>query len=184
MVATATQARKANPMHRSQMSLLFGGVAAVAIGVVGGWSMISGTKPIPASVYSAITEPASTRTAAASPAREPEMTAPKSEPARVAALEPAPSAAPAAPETPASPARTAEAPPSAPETPSAAPAPAPAAAPPPDEAAPADDTKGKPRIRLDKERGEVSLDTDKGGISLGKERVSLRTPFGKIDFDW
>jgi len=175
-------------MHRSQMSLLFGGVAAVAIGVVGGWSMISGTKPIPASVYSAMTEPANPRAPVGPSGGDAEMTTPKLDPTKVAALEPAPSAAPAAPESPATPARTAEAPPSAPAaapSPTAEPAPATVATvPAPADSSPADDTKGKPRIRLDSERGEVSLDTDKGGISLGKERVSLRTPFGKIDFDW
>jgi hypothetical protein len=167
-------------MHRSQMSLLFGGVAAVAIGVVG-----SGTKPIPASVYSAMTEPANPRAPVGPSGGDAEMTTPKLDPTKVAALEPAPSAAPAAPESPATPARTAEAPPSVPvAAPSPTAEPAPAAVPAPADSAPADDTKGKPRIRLDSERGEVSLDTDKGGISLGKERVSLRTPFGKIDFDW
>ena len=166
-------------MLRPQMSLLFGGVAALAIGVVGGWSMISG-KPVHASLYAAsvTTQPASVRVTAPSPATDsadqpaakrtqtasPEPT-PPAPPAQIATPDPAP-VAPTAP-----PARTAE-----------APAPAPAA--PTTETASADDTKGKPRIRLDGERSELSFEGDKGGISLNKDRVSLRTPFGKIEMDW
>src|SRR5215467_11997408 len=75
------------------------------------------------------------------------------------------------------------------ETPN--PAPAPAAAPPPapsaaaPNAAPATDAAaGKPHIHLDGERSALSYEGESGSLYINKDRLSVRTPFGKFDIDW
>jgi hypothetical protein len=46
------------------------------------------------------------------------------------------------------------------------------------------DEAGRPRLHLDGERSTFSYDGEKGGLYIDKDRLSLRTPFGKFDFDW
>jgi hypothetical protein len=62
------------------------------------------------------------------------------------------------------------------------PAPAPGAAPPPAPAA--NDAAGKPHIRLDGERSALSYEGESGSLYIDKDRLSVRTPFGKFDIDW
>jgi len=76
-------------------------------------------------------------------------------------------------------------------SPSIAATPAPAAAPPPGpstaatNAAPAtNDAAGKPHIHLDGERSELSYEGESGSLYINKDRLSVRTPFGKFDIDW
>ena len=146
-------------MLRSNMGLVLGGVAAVAVGIVGGWTLLArpGQARAPAVETASIliTTPAPSADEAAPPARTPAQTA-----------KPNPAPAPTAPPT-----RTAEVPPPA------APAPAP-------DAAPADDTSDKPRIHLDGERSEISFGNDKGSFRVNKDKLSVRTPFGKFQIDW
>lgn len=144
-------------MLRSNMGLIFGGAAAVAVGIVGGWTLVA--RPVQASAPAV--ESASILVTTASPNAD-EAAPPARAPTQAAKPNPAPSAPPA---------RTAEAPPVA------APAPAP-------DAAPADDTSNKPRIHLDGERSEISFDGDKGSLRVNKDKLSVRTPFGKFDLDW
>ena len=63
-----------------------------------------------------------------------------------------------------------------------APPPAPSAAAP--EAAPSKDADGKPHIHLDGERSALSYAGEAGSFSINKDRLSVRTPFGKFDLDW
>ena len=147
-------------MLRSNMGMVFGGLAAVAVGIGGGWMLLAG-KPVRASAPITTTEPASVRITTASPSPD-AADLPARKPAQTATPTPTP---------PASPARTAEAPPPAPASPT------------PD-AAPADDTKNKPRIHLDGERSEISFDGDRGSLRVNKDRLSVRTPYGKFDLDW
>ena len=44
--------------------------------------------------------------------------------------------------------------------------------------------RNKPRIHLDGERSEISFDGDKGSLHVNKDRLSVRTPFGKFEIDW
>ena len=67
--------------------------------------------------------------------------------------------------------------------PAAAPPPAPSAAAP--NAAPAtNDAAGKPHIHLDGERSALSYEGELGSLYINKDRLSVRTPFGKLDIDW
>jgi hypothetical protein len=70
----------------------------------------------------------------------------------------------------------------APSPPVEAPSPAPSAALP--SAPPAADADGKPHIHLDGERSTLSYEGGSGGLYFNKDRLSLRTPFGKFDIDW
>ena len=63
-----------------------------------------------------------------------------------------------------------------------APPPAPPAACP--NAAPCDNPPGKPHIHLDGERSALSYEGESGSLYLNKDRLSVRTPFGKFDIDW
>jgi hypothetical protein len=51
-------------------------------------------------------------------------------------------------------------------------------------AAPSDAAPGKPHIHLDGERSALSYEGGSGGLYLNKDRLSVRTPFGKFDIDW
>jgi hypothetical protein len=46
------------------------------------------------------------------------------------------------------------------------------------------DEAGRPRLHLDGERSTFSFDGEKGGLYIDKDRLSLRTPFGKFNIDW
>ena len=63
-----------------------------------------------------------------------------------------------------------------------APPPAPPAAAP--DAAAANEEAGKPHIHLDGERSALSYEGESGGLYINKDRMSVRTPFGKFDIDW
>jgi hypothetical protein len=141
-------------MLRSNMGLVLGGVGAIAIGIVGGWTLVA--RPVNASAPAV--ESASVLITTAAPSADEALPATRT-PGQTATPKPTP---------PASPARTAETP---------APSPAP-------DAAPADDTKNKPRIHLDGERSELSFDGDKGSLHVNKDKLSVRTPLGKFDIDW
>lgn len=154
----ALTSRKANPMLRPNIRLALGGVAAVAVGIVGGWTLLA-ARPVQASSPAVETARIPVTTASSS---ADEAAPPTRAPAQTAAQKPTPAAPPA---------RTAEAPPPAP------PAPAP-------DAAPADDTRNKPRIHLDGERSELSFDGDKGSLHINKDKLSVRTPLGKFEIDW
>jgi hypothetical protein len=69
------------------------------------------------------------------------------------------------------PSRAVEAPPPAP----------PAAAP---DAPAANAEAGKPHIHLDGERSALSYEGESGSLYINKDRMSVRTPFGKFDIDW
>jgi hypothetical protein len=69
--------------------------------------------------------------------------------------------------------------------PALAPAPSPAVeAPPPAPPAAANEEAGKPHIHLDGERSALSYEGQSGGLYISKDRMSVRTPFGKFDIDW
>ena len=142
-------------MLRLNIGLVLGGLAAMAAGLLVGWALFVG-HPLQASALAAV-QTASPSIAAASSA-EPAPTAPS--PAGRAAPSPAPAPAPAV-----------EAPPPVP----------PAAAP---IEAPNNDEAGKPRIHLDGERSALSYEGELGGFYINKDRLSVRTPFGKFDIDW
>jgi hypothetical protein len=73
-------------------------------------------------------------------------------------------------------------------TPTPAPAPAPTptveAPSPAPSAAAADAAAGKPHIHLDGERSALSYEGQTGSLYVNKDRLSVRTPFGKFDIDW
>jgi len=54
----------------------------------------------------------------------------------------------------------------------------------PSDPAARNDEAGKPRLHLDGERSTFSYDGEQGGLYIDKDRLSLRTPFGKFNFDW
>jgi hypothetical protein len=74
----------------------------------------------------------------------------------------------------------------------AMPSPAPAAAPTPAVEAPspapsaaaANEAAGKPHLHLDGERSALSYEGESGSLYINKDRLSMRTPFGKFDIDW
>lgn len=142
-------------MLRSNMGLVLGGVAAVAVGIVGGWTLVA--RPVQARAPAI--ETASIRVTASSPSAD-EASTPARTPAQTAKPDPAP--APTA-----SPTRAAEVPPPAAPDP-----------------APADDAPDKPRIHLDGERSEISFGNDKGSLRVNKDKLSVRTPLGKFQIDW
>jgi hypothetical protein len=71
-------------------------------------------------------------------------------------------------------------------TPAPAPAPIPAveAPSPAPSAAAANEAAGKPHIHLDGERSALSYEGSSGSLYVNKDRLSVRTPFGKFDIDW
>ena len=148
-------------MLRSNMGLVLGGIAAMALGTAGGWMLLAG-KPVQASARTSVTVERTNVPVTIAAPRADEAAQPARLPGQTAAPKPT---------APASPARTAEVPSPAP------PAPTP-------DAAPAEDSPGKPRIRLDGERSEISFDGDQGGLHVNKDRLSVRTPFGKFKIDW
>ena len=145
-------------MQRLNIGLALSGLAAVAAGVLGGWALFDGL-PLQASALAPV-EIASPSIAAASSA-EPAPAA--RSPAGRAMPNLAPAPAPSSPAV--------EAPPPAP----------PAAAP---DAAAANEDAGKPHIHLDGERSALSYQGDSGSLYINKDRLSVRTPFGKFDIDW
>jgi type IV secretory pathway VirB10-like protein len=155
-----------------KLNFVLGATAAVAIGVVGGWSLMwapSRHAPAQASISTAHVEVATT----APSAEERDLSAPTQAPPQTTPA-PAPEAPPQttrdpAPEAP--PSRSVEAAPPAP----------PAAEP---EPAKVEEARNQPRIHLDGERSEVSFEGDRGSLSLNKERLSVGTPFGKFEFKW
>src|SRR5262245_63800344 len=137
-------------MLRSNMRLALGSLAAMAVGLAGGWALFA-VRPVQAST------PAMVETASQSIMTAPSADAPARTPARWAT----PTApAPAQPPTVASPPPT--------------PAPSP-------DAASSKDEAGKPRIHLDGERSAFSYDGEAGSLYINKDRLSVRTPFGKFD---
>jgi len=147
-------------MLRSNTRLVLGSFAAIAVGIVGGWTLLAAL-PVKASAPEPVVEAASIPVTPVRPIAE----AP-AQPARAPAQTTNPNPAPPAP-----PARTAAAPPPA----SAAPAP---------DAAPTDSIRGKPRIHLDGERSELKYDGDQGGLHVTKDKISMRTPLGKFELNW
>jgi hypothetical protein len=144
-------------MFGSNVRLIVGGVAAVAAGIAGGWAFLA-TMPVEASAPASVIETASVQVAAPAPAPD-AATSPARVPAQTATPNPAPAA----------PARTAAAPPPQ--------APAP-------DAAPTGGIRNKPRIHLDGERSEFSYDGDQGSLHVNKDKVSVRTPLGKLELSW
>jgi hypothetical protein len=59
-----------------------------------------------------------------------------------------------------------------------------AVSPDPSDPAARNDEAGRPRLHLDGERSTFSYDGEKGGLYIDKDRLSLRTPFGKFDIGW
>src|SRR5262249_34703878 len=143
-------------MQRLNIGLSLSGLAAVAAGVLGGWALFDGL-PLQASALAPV-EIASPSIAAAS-STEPAPAARR--PAGHATPNPAPAPAPSSP---------------------AVEAPAPPAAAP--DAAAANAEAGKPHIHLDGERSALSYEGESGGLYINKDRMSVRTPFGKFDIDW
>ena len=143
-------------MQRLNIGLALSGLAAVAAGVLGGWALFDGL-PLQASALAPV-DIASPSIAAASRA-EPAPAA--RSPAGHATPNPAPAPAPSSP---------------------AVEAPAPPAAAP--DAAAANAEAGKPHIHLDGERSALSYEGESGGLYINKDRMSVRTPFGKFDIDW
>jgi type IV secretory pathway VirB10-like protein len=134
------------------------GVCAIAVGAIAGWAMVD--------LLPEKTSPTTARTSSAiiqvSGTKDEEAATP----ARRSAVAPDPAAA-----RPPAPARAAEAPK----------APAPAASPPS-----ADDTPSKPRVRIDKDRREVNIDTDGASFYAnadGKLRIKARDTSVSIDPD-
>lgn len=144
-------------MLRLNIGLALGGLAAVAAGMLGGWALLVGL-PLQASALAAIET--------ASPSVAPTI--------------PRASAATADPRSPI--ARATETPAPAPSPAVEAPSPVPPAASP--GAAPASDAAGKPQIHIDGERSTLSYEGGSGGLYIDKDRLSIRTPFGKFDIDW
>jgi hypothetical protein len=68
--------------------------------------------------------------------------------------------------------------------PAAAPTPAVEAPSPAPSAAAANEAAGKPHIHLDGERSALSYEGESGSLYINKDRLSMRTPFGKFDIDW
>jgi hypothetical protein len=146
-------------MLGSNVRLVIGGLAAVAVGIAGGWILLA-AMPVEASAPASVIEKASVQAPAPAPTPDAAIS-PARAPAQTATPNPAPTAPP----------RTAAAPPPAPS------APAP-------DAAPADDNRNKPRIHLDGERSEFKYDGDKGSLHVSKDKVSVRTPLGKFELSW
>jgi hypothetical protein len=144
---------KGTLMLGSNMRLVIGGLAAVAVGIAGGWTLLA-AMPVEASAPASVVETASVQVTA--PAPTPDAATPTRAPAQTATPNPAP---------PTPPARTVAAPP-APDT------------------APGDDTQKKTRIHLDGERSELKYDGDRGGLHVNKDKVSVRTPYGKFELNW
>jgi predicted lipid-binding transport protein (Tim44 family) len=143
-------------MLRLNIGLTLGGLAAVAVGLLGGWALFVGL-PLQASALAAVET--------AMPSIAPAM------------AEPA-----AAAQSPAGRARDNPAPAPAPSAAGEAPSPAPSAASP--NAPQATDAAGRPHIHLDGERSALSYEGGSGGLYINKDRLSVRTPFGKFDIDW
>jgi hypothetical protein len=137
-------------MPRSNLRLALGGLAALAVGLVGGWARFA--------------LPLDTPAPAMISARLSIATGPSAD-------EPAPSVR--------TPARW------VPTNPEVAPTPKVEAPPPPagDVATPQDAPK-KPHLHLDGERSTFSYDGEAGSLSINKDRLRVRTPFGKLDLDW
>ncbi|HEY7085896.1 MAG TPA: hypothetical protein VH519_13895 [Hyphomicrobiaceae bacterium] len=144
-------------MLRLNIGLALGGLAAVAAGLLGGWALFVGLAPQASALAAVETAGPSFIPAMAEPA------APARSPAGRAADNPV-SAAPA------------------PSPAVEAPSPAPSTALP--SAPPAADADGKPHIHLDGERSALSYEGGSGGLYINKDRLSVRTPFGKFDIDW
>jgi predicted lipid-binding transport protein (Tim44 family) len=143
-------------MLRLNIGLALGGLVALAAGLFGGWALFVGL-------------PLQTSALAAVQTASPSIAGASAEPA-------------AAARSPAGPATANPAPGAAPSPAVEAPSPAPSAASP--NAAPATDAAGKPHIHLDGERSALSYESGSGGLYINKDRLSVRTPFGKFDLDW
>src|SRR5262245_38934149 len=143
-------------MQRLNIGLALGGLAAMVVGLLGGWALIVGL-PLKVSAHTAM-ETASLSTAAVSS----DKPAPAVRMAGRATPDPAHAPAP----TPAVEA-TPPAPPVAGQT-----------------GAPADAVPGNPPILLDGERSALRYEGESGSLYLNKDRLSVRTPFGKFDIDW
>jgi len=143
-------------MLRLNIGLALGGLAAVAAGLLGGWVVFVGL-----------------------PLQEPALAAVETASLSIAvASSPGPDAAPRSPVGRPMPYPSASAPSPAVEAPPPAPSAAQA------NATPAKDAAGKPHIHLDGERSALSYEGESGSLYINKDRLSLRTPFGKFDFDW
>ena len=143
-------------MLRLNIGLALGGLAAVAAGLLGGWALFDG-RPLQASALAAAQGASPSIAAALSAEPAPAARTPVGR-----APDPAPVLAPN---------RAVEAPPPGPST--AGPnAPA------------TNDAAGKPHIHLDGERSALSYEGESGSLYVNKDRLSVRTPFGKFDIDW
>jgi hypothetical protein len=155
-------------MLQTSARIVMTGLAAVTLGALSGWVLINKLQQKP-SAASAASIVASTPSVNAdepiAPVRKPAAADP---PPASSASKPAPAPAPARVAAPA-------------RAPAADPAPAPAPA-----ATPADDTPGKPRIHIDKDRGEASIDVGGAKLSANKDgRMRIKMPGGRTyDIDW
>jgi hypothetical protein len=157
-------------MLQTSARIVMTGLAAVTLGALSGWVLIDRLqqKATPSTARAAsivAPTPSVNADAPIAPVRKPAATDP---PPASSASTPAPAPAPARVAAPA-------------RAPAANPAPAPAPA-----ATPADDTPGKPRIHIDKDRGEASIDVGGAKLSANKDgRMRIKMPGGgTYDIDW
>jgi hypothetical protein len=142
-------------MLRLNIALALGGFCAVAAGLLGGWVLFG--VPLQAWALAAV----QTRGPSIATASSAEPAATARDPAgRATNPAPGPARAPVV------------------EAPSPTP---PGAA---SNAPPSNDEAGKPHIHLDGERSALSYEGELGGLYINKDRMSVRTPFGKFDIDW
>jgi len=142
-------------MLRLNVGLALSCIAAMAAGLLGGWALLDGL-----ALQASTLAPVEIASLSITPASEPVPAA--RSPAARAMPNPAPAPAPSS---------AVEAPPPAPS----------AAAP---DAAAANAEAGKPHIHLDGERSALSYEGERGSFYVDKDRMSVRTPFGKFDIDW
>ena len=143
-------------MLRLNIGLSLGGLAAVAAGLLGGWALFDGL-PLQASALAAAQGASPSNAAALSAEPAPAVRTPVGR-----APDPAPLSAPT-PAVEAPPPGASAAGPNAPAT---------------------NDAAGKPHIHLDGERSALSYEGQSGSLYVNKDRLSVRTPFGKFDIDW
>jgi hypothetical protein len=157
-------------MLQTSARIVMTGLAAITLGALSGWVLINKLqqKAMP-----------STASAASMVAPTPSVNADEPiAPVRKSAA-PAPAPAPVADAPAPAPARARVAAPA--RAPAANPAPAPAPT-----ATPDSDSSGKPRIHIDKDRGEASIDVGGAKLSGNKDgRMRIKMPGGRTyDFDW
>jgi hypothetical protein len=152
------------PMLQTSARIVMTGLAAVTLGALSGWVLIN-------KLHHRATPATATAASIVTPTPSINADEPITPVRKTATPTPAPAPAADAPAT--APTRVA-----APaRTPAAGPAPA---------ATPADDMPGKPRINIDKDRGEASIDIGGAKLSANKDgKLRIKMPGGgTYDIDW